>query len=227
MKKIRLDIQGLRALAVIFVILFHTKINLFNGGYIGVDIFFVISGYLITKLIYQDIKQNSFSLLSFYHRRARRILPAFIITILLVLIFSFFFTLDSGFKFIGYSVIASLLFFSNIFFWHNSIDYYGLDAELNPLVHTWSLALEEQFYLFFPLLLIFFYKKHLIKIISLIIILSLFFGQFGGNLKFNYPYFEKNFYFWNPSYFGTFFSPIGRIWELLIGALILLINEKI
>lgn len=226
MKKIRLDIQGLRALAVIFVILFHTKINLFNGGYIGVDIFFVISGYLITKLIYQDIKQNSFSLLSFYHRRARRILPAFIITILLVLIFSFFFTLDSGFKFIGYSVITSLLFFSNIFFWYKSIDYYGLDAEFNPLVHTWSLALEEQFYLFFPLLLIFFYKKHLIKIISFIIILSLFFAQFGGNLNFNYPYFEKNFYFWNPSYFGTFFSPIGRIWELLFGALILLINEK-
>ena len=131
MKEFRLDIQGLRALAVISVILFHTKINLFNGGYIGVDIFFVISGYLITKIIFYDIKQNTFSLFSFYHRRARRILPALIITILLVLIFSFFFTLDSGFKFIGNSVIASLFFFSNILFWSKSIDYYGLDGEFN------------------------------------------------------------------------------------------------
>lgn len=226
MKEFRLDIQGLRALAVISVILFHTKINLFNGGYIGVDIFFVISGYLITKIIFYDIKQNTFSLFSFYHRRARRILPALIITILLVLIFSFFFTLDSGFKFIGNSVIASLFFFSNILFWSKSIDYYGLDGEFNPLVHTWSLALEEQFYLFFPLLFIFFNKKYLTKIIFCIIILSLLFAQFGGNLNFKYPYYEKNLYFWNPSYYGTFFSPVGRIWELLFGGLILLINEK-
>ena len=128
----RLDIQGLRAIAVIFVILFHTKISYFSGGYIGVDIFFVISGYLITQIIYKDITKDKFSITNFYHRRARRILPALFCTIFIVLIFSFFFILDSGFKFIGKTLISSLFFYSNYFFWRQNLDYYGLDGEFNP-----------------------------------------------------------------------------------------------
>tara|TARA_B100001057_G_C22847771_1_gene949759 strand:+ start:197 stop:2155 length:1959 start_codon:yes stop_codon:yes gene_type:complete len=222
----RLDIQGLRAIAVILVILFHTKLNFFNAGYIGVDIFFVISGYLITQIIYKDITKNKFSLFEFYNRRARRILPALFITILIVILFSFFFTLDSGFKFIGKSIFSTLFFYSNFFFWNQNLDYYGLDGEFNPLVHTWSLSFEEQFYLVFPIFLIFFFRNHLIKIIIFLITLSILFAQLGGNLKFEYPFFEENLYFWNPSFYGTFFSPIGRVWELLFGSLICIIQNR-
>lgn len=218
MSQFRLDIQGLRAIAIIFVILFHTKLEIFSGGYIGVDIFFVISGYLITKIIFKDLDKKRFSLTNFYLRRMRRILPALFFTFIFVLFGAFFFTLDSGFKFIGQSLISSIFFFSNFFFWYKNIDYYGLDGEFNPLTHTWSLSFEEQFYLFFPILLILFSKRVIFKIILIISFLSILFAQLGGNIKLSYPFFEENLYFFNPSHFGTFFSPIGRIWELLMGA---------
>lgn len=151
--KYRADIDGLRAVAVILVILFHAKINLFPGGYIGVDIFFAISGFLITSIIYPKILAGNFSFLDFYKRRARRLLPASIfMTLVTLLVFAFIYP-PNLFKTLAESAMASLLFSSNLYFWQTS-SYFSPNLELQPLLHTWSLSVEEQFYFLFPLSLV-------------------------------------------------------------------------
>jgi peptidoglycan/LPS O-acetylase OafA/YrhL len=151
--KYRADIDGLRAVAVILVILFHAKINLFPGGYIGVDIFFAISGFLITSIIYPKILAGNFSFLDFYKRRARRLLPASIfMTLVTLLVFAFIYP-PNLFKTLADSAVASLLFSSNLYFWQTS-SYFSPNLELQPLLHTWSLSVEEQFYFLFPLSLV-------------------------------------------------------------------------
>jgi peptidoglycan/LPS O-acetylase OafA/YrhL len=149
----RADIDGLRALAVLSVVFFHVGHTLFSGGYVGVDIFFVISGYLITTIIVKDIANNQFSLSQFYERRFRRILPALTVVIIFSLIVGAMLLPPSGLVDLGQSAVATSLFSSNILFYLES-GYFDGPAELKPLLHTWSLAVEEQYYIFFPLLLI-------------------------------------------------------------------------
>ncbi|WP_312538379.1 acyltransferase family protein [Achromobacter mucicolens] len=150
--KYRPEIDGLRAIAVLAVILFHAKIPGMAGGFVGVDIFFVISGYLITTIIARELDAGSFSFGSFYERRARRILPALLAVLIGTTISAWFLQGPYALVRLGQGLVAVTTFVSNIFFW-NTTNYFtaGLD---NPLLHTWSLSVEEQFYVLFPLLMI-------------------------------------------------------------------------
>lgn len=150
--KYRPEIDGLRALAVVPVILFHAGFGWFSGGYIGVDVFFVISGYLITSIILRDLDSGSFSIVNFYERRARRILPALFCMLSLVTVVAWAFLLPLELKYFSEGLWSVVLFVSNIVFWQQR-DYFSPLAGRNPLLHTWSLAVEEQFYIFFPILL--------------------------------------------------------------------------
>ena len=155
--KYRAEVDGLRAVAVIPVILFHAGFGYFSGGFIGVDIFFVISGYLITTIILTEKEQGTFSLINFYERRARRILPALFLVILVSLPFAWIWLLPSDMKDFSQSLVAVSTFMSNILFWRET-GYWGAENELKPLLHTWSLAVEEQYYLLFPLFLLLMWK---------------------------------------------------------------------
>ncbi len=149
----RREIDGLRAVAVIPVILFHAGFNTFSGGFVGVDVFFVISGYLITSIIVAEKNAGSFTLLNFYERRARRILPALLFVMLACLPFAWLWLPPVDLKYFSESVAAVPLFASNILFWRTT-NYFAPPAELIPLLHTWSLAVEEQYYVIFPLFLL-------------------------------------------------------------------------
>jgi peptidoglycan/LPS O-acetylase OafA/YrhL len=230
LKKIyRPEIDGLRALAVLSVILFHAGIQSFKGGFVGVDIFFVISGYLITTIILRDIKENKFSLSYFYQRRARRILPALIVVVALSLPFAVFFLPPSDLKDYSKSITSSLTFWSNFQFSAEN-GYFDLPGEYKPLLHTWSLSIEEQFYIFYPLFLILIFKirkNSLNLVLGIVFFISLFFAQWSGNLISIYPYIEKNLLFYSQSSFSEFMMPFGRIWELALGAICALtLNEK-
>ncbi|MGS1017911.1 acyltransferase family protein [Allosphingosinicella humi] len=148
----RADIDGLRAVAVVPVVLFHAGIARFSGGYVGVDVFFVISGYLITRLIAGEIQRGTFSLARFYERRIRRIFPALFAMLGASLIAGLILFLPRDFENFGRNLVGVAGFVSNIFFWAQT-DYFDGPAELKPLLHTWSLAVEEQFYIVFPLFL--------------------------------------------------------------------------
>jgi peptidoglycan/LPS O-acetylase OafA/YrhL len=151
--KYRPEIDGLRAISVISVILFHTHLGIATGGYVGVDIFFVISGYLISSIIMKDVEGGRFSFVAFYDRRIRRIFPAQFVVLLVTTLFSFFLLSPKQLLIYSQSLISTSVFCANIFFWLKS-GYFGGDAEQFPLVHMWSLAVEEQFYIFFPLIAI-------------------------------------------------------------------------
>jgi len=204
----RADIDGLRALAIIPVVLYHADFQLFSGGYVGVDVFFVISGYLITLIISREMMEGRFTLAGFYERRVRRIFPALFAVMLFCLVVSSVFMHPEYFKDFGKSIIATALFVANFFFWQES-DYFAAAAETKPLLHTWSLSVEEQFYIFFPVLLLFIYKYFhgRWKIILLpAALISLIVSMYGVN------------YF--PS--ATFYLIPMRAWELLLGALLAL-----
>lgn len=143
-------IDGLRAVAVLLVVLFHFELGI-PGGFIGVDVFFVISGFLITSLIFNDIEKGNFSLGRFWERRARRILPALAIVILATLVAGWFLLLPRDLIDLGWSVLAQAVFLQNVVFWKGE-GYFAAPSEVKPLLHTWSLAVEEQFYFVFPLL---------------------------------------------------------------------------
>lgn len=151
--KYRPDIDGLRAIAVLSVIFFHTGISGFSGGFVGVDVFFVISGYLITSIILKDIKSGEFSIARFYERRIRRIFPPLFTVITFTVVVSAFLFDSNSFESFGRSITATTFFCSNVLFWKES-GYFDASSITKPLLHTWSLAVEEQFYIFFPLLLI-------------------------------------------------------------------------
>ena len=210
----RPEINGLRALAVIPVIFFHAGFDSFNKGFIGVDIFFVISGYLITTLILKDLINKNFSIKFFFERRARRILPA--------LYFVMFITIPVAWILLGRnelssylkSLISTTFFLSNFFFW-SEIPYFATESYFKPLLHTWSLSIEEQFYIFFPFLLVFIYKfnkKLIIYVLKIIFVLSLLLCFLSLTKAPN-----ANFYF-------TF----SRVWELSVGGIIayLIINTR-
>lgn len=201
----RREIDGLRAIAVIPVILFHAGFTIFSGGYVGVDIFFVISGYLITSIIISELEQGRFSILRFYERRARRILPALFFVMLVCVPFAWMWMLPSQFKEFSQSLIAVSLFASNILFWRES-GYFAAASEEKPLLHTWSLAVEEQYYMLFPIFLILlwrFGRSPVFYSIIVISIISLALSEWGWR---NEP--TANFYF----------SP-SRAWELLAGSI--------
>ncbi|WP_339947704.1 acyltransferase family protein [uncultured Albimonas sp.] len=147
----RADIDGLRAVAVLPVVLFHAQLG-FPGGFVGVDVFFVISGYLITSILLQSAGSDRFSLLDFYERRARRIFPALFAMIFATLLVGAWLMIPSDFEALGRSALATLLFVSNVLFFLE-VGYFDVSAHLKPLMHTWSLAVEEQYYLIFPLVL--------------------------------------------------------------------------
>jgi len=149
----RADIDGLRAVAILPVLLFHAGVPGFAGGYVGVDIFFVISGFLITGIIAREIDEGSFSILRFYERRARRILPALLAVIVAVLAVSALLYLPGDFEMVPRSALAAIGFVSNVLFFTET-GYFGGGAETKPLLHTWSLSVEEQFYIGFPILLL-------------------------------------------------------------------------
>jgi peptidoglycan/LPS O-acetylase OafA/YrhL len=203
--KYRPEIDGLRAIAVISVILYHLGFSYFKGGYIGVDIFFVISGFLITSIITREIDNGEFTILNFYERRARRILPALMFILLLTAVSSWLLLPPNEFIKYTKSLFSVVLFGSNIFFWRDG-EYFITDASLKPLLHTWSIAVEEQFYLFFPvfLLLLKNAKQNLIfKIILALCILSLSLSQYSS---IEFPV-------------ANFYLLPTRFWELGLGAL--------
>ena len=151
--KYRAEIDGLRPIAVLAVIFYHAKFRYFSGGFVGVDIFFVISGYLITRIIHTQLLNENFSIIQFYERRARRILPALIVVVSLCVIPALFLMIPGQLVEFGDSLIAVALFVSNILFFHRT-DYLATSSDIILLIHTWSLAIEEKFYLIFPLILI-------------------------------------------------------------------------
>jgi len=148
----RREIDGLRAIAVLSVILFHAGFEIFSGGFLGVDVFFVISGFLITQILLRDIIRQRFSIISFYERRARRILPALFFVICVTIPAALVLMQPEQLVDYAQSLVAVTFFASNFLFWHES-DYFGATSEEKPLLHTWSLGIEEQYYLFFPILL--------------------------------------------------------------------------
>jgi peptidoglycan/LPS O-acetylase OafA/YrhL len=152
--KYRAEIDGLRALAIVPVVLFHGGFTLFSGGFVGVDIFFVISGYLITTILIGEIEAGQFNLVNFYERRARRILPALFFVMVACIPFARLWMAPDQMKDFAQSFVAVVLFASNILFWRES-NYFETTSDEKPLLHTWSLAVEEQYYLAFPLFLFF------------------------------------------------------------------------
>lgn len=202
----RPEVDGLRAIAVIPVILFHAGFEWFSGGFVGVDVFFVVSGYLITSIIYGEVKRGEFSIVKFYERRARRILPALFFVSIICLMFAWMWMLPREFAALSESLIAVNLFVSNIYFWQ-SLDYFAGPAELQAFLHTWSLAVEEQFYLFFPLFMLIvggLRRSWLLAIFGLGLLVSLSLAEYAST---HHP--TANFYL----------LPT-RAWELLAGALI-------
>ena len=151
----RPDIDGLRALAVLCVIFYHLGFESFSGGYVGVDVFFVISGYLITNLIVDEVKETkSFNFANFYVRRARRLFPALFFTCLLSFIFAFLLFSPLHFDRFGGALTSTMMSISNFFFWNES-GYFNASSDFKPLLHTWSLSVEEQFYFLWPATLVF------------------------------------------------------------------------
>ncbi len=206
--KYRPEIDGLRALAVVPVILWHAGFQVVSGGFVGVDIFFVISGFLITSIILAEKESNTFSLIKFYERRARRILPALFFVMFTCIPIAWFVLLPADLKNFSKSLIAVSTFTSNFLFWRWS-GYFDTASQLKPLLHTWSLAVEEQFYLFFPLFVMFLWRVAISRLglaLMLITILSFSLGQYFSASR---PFF-------------AFYLLPTRGWELLVGALLAL-----
>ncbi len=204
----RPDIDGLRAVAVLSVVLYHAGVPFLPGGFVGVDIFFVISGYLITRIIAREIAEDRFSILTFYERRTRRIFPALFAMLAASVVAASIIALPGEFEEFGDSLTAATFFVSNIYFWQTA-DYFGGPAHLKPLLHTWSLAVEEQFYIVFPLLLLAltrWARGHLIRILFTVTVLS-----FAASL---WAVVAK------PS--AAFYLLPTRFWELMAGALLAL-----
>lgn len=205
--KYRKDIDGLRSLAVLPVLFFHAGFSLFSGGYVGVDIFFVISGFLITQILLQELAEQRFSIVRFYQRRARRILPALCSVLLFTTLFAAFIIPPELFREYGQSLVSVGIFASNIFFYLET-GYFGFAAEKMPLLHTWSLAVEEQFYIFVPPLLYLLYRAGLSVLGIVFVLLSL--VSLGWS----------QYLLHDQQQGSSFFLIMSRAWELFAGSLI-------
>lgn len=198
----RKDIDGLRALAVIFVVIFHAFPKALQGGFIGVDIFFVISGFLITSILAKEIQAEKFSLVSFYVRRINRIFPALIFMLSIVLFFGWWVLFSEEFRRLGWHVVGSGLFLANLIQWSEA-GYFDLAALKKPLLHLWSLGIEEQFYIFWPALLLCFIKKYRSMVFCIFML------SFLLNIFLVKDYADSAFY-----------APFSRFWELLAGSIL-------
>lgn len=208
----RREIDGLRAVAVLSVILYHANYRVFAGGFVGVDVFFVISGYLITGIILMDQEAERFSLGRFYERRMRRILPALFFMVAMSLLMAWFWLLPQDMDNFAKSVVAVTLYMSNVHYWLG-MGYFDIASELKPLLHTWSLAIEEQYYLMFPLLLIAVRRWRPASKLMLFALIGL--------ASLALAHLSAQFY---PS--AGFFLLPTRAWEFLIGAMVV-VHEKI
>ncbi len=207
----RPDIDGLRAIAVLAVIAFHASAGLAPGGFVGVDIFFVISGYLITGLIAKGIERGDFSFTDFYTRRIKRIFPAYIVVATVTLAISSWLLIPNDYIFYTTSLAASWAFLSNVFFSMLSWGYFGQRTEEFPLLHTWSLSVEEQFYFLFPILLIFLFRYSRRHVVPALLLMGV---AFVGLSELN------------TDTVGAYFLLTSRAHELLIGALTFFISRK-
>jgi peptidoglycan/LPS O-acetylase OafA/YrhL len=207
----RADIDGLRAVAVVLVVAFHAFPNLVGGGFIGVDVFFVISGYLITGLVLSGLNSSSFSFTDFYARRARRILPALTVVLAGVLAVGWWQLLPAAYRSLGLHAFAGALFFPNLLSW-SEVGYFDAAAEAKPLLHLWSLGVEEQFYLMWPLLLVMLSKrrKWLMAALSIIVAASFIYSCYAT------PH--------QPA--AAFYSPLSRLWELGAGGILAAANLR-
>ncbi len=205
--KYRSDIDGLRAIAVLSVVGFHAFPDIIGGGFIGVDIFFVISGFLISTIIFNNLKSNSFSFIEFYSRRIKRIFPALLLMLAGSYVIGWFLLLPAEYGQLGKHIAGGAGFISNFLFWNES-GYFDGAAESKPLLHLWSLGIEEQFYIFWPLLLWLVWKKELdlLRVTIVIAIIS-----FALNIAKSTVNFDS---------VAAFYSPQTRFWELLAGSIL-------
>jgi len=203
--KYRRDIDGLRAVAIISVLLFHAFPNAIRGGFIGVDIFFVISGFLITSIIIGGLELNSFSFIDFYSKRIKRIFPSLILVLIACLLIGWFVLMPDAYKQLGKHILGGAGFFSNFILWNES-GYFDNASVTKPLLHLWSLGVEEQFYIFWPILLFVVWKMRIsfFKITICVLIFS----------------FALNIYEVQRNATAAFYSPQTRIWELMAGAIL-------
>jgi peptidoglycan/LPS O-acetylase OafA/YrhL len=201
----RPDIDGLRAIAVLLVVVHHAFPQILPGGFIGVDLFFVISGYLISTIIFQNLENGTFSFLDFYVRRIKRIFPALILVLVACLVYGWFSLLPADYKQLGKHTLAGAAFVSN-FALLNESGYFDGDSKLKPLLHLWSLGIEEQYYIFWPLIVWLAWKKkiNLLKLCFALLVIS----------------FVANLGLVRSSPVTAFFSPVSRFWELLVGSLL-------
>ncbi len=208
----RREIDGLRALAIIPVLVFHAGFNFISGGFVGVDVFFVISGFLITGIIVNQLENKKFSLTQFYEKRARRILPALFFVTAITTVFAWVILSPEDLLSYSKSLVSVALYVSNIFFAFDG-GYFETAAELKPLLHTWSLSVEEQYYLFFPLLLILLWnlsRRHILSLIVCIAVCSIVIAEWGIR---HFPVL-------------AYFSLPSRAWELAIGAFCAIISSQ-
>jgi peptidoglycan/LPS O-acetylase OafA/YrhL len=207
----RPDIDGLRAIAVLAVVGFHAFPAWVKGGFVGVDVFFVISAYLITTLLLLNLRRGQFSYLHFYIRRINRLFPALLLVLVVSLLAGWFLLTAFEYKLFGKQVAAASVYLSNILLWHEA-GYFDIDSELKPLLHLWSLAVEEQFYLVWPPILAFAWRRkwNLPAMLAAIALLS-----FAADL------FELD-----RNAVATFFSPATRFWELAAGGLLAALEER-
>jgi peptidoglycan/LPS O-acetylase OafA/YrhL len=206
--KHRPDIDGLRAIAIVPVLLFHAGIPQFSGGFVGVDVFFVISGYLISSLVLNDIAKERFSIVNFYERRVRRILPALFVLILFASVAAYRLLTPEDAKTFGEGVFATMIFSSNLLFARQP-GYFQAPAESNPLLHTWSLAVEEQFYIFYPLFLFLvsrYFRKRYAWVLFPVMSLSFAYSVWAVSTTRSF----------------AFYSAPARAWELLVGGILAL-----
>jgi len=201
----RADIDGLRALAVIGVIIYHAFPSLLPGGFIGVDVFFVISGFLISTLLFEGMDRGGFSIIDFYERRIRRIFPALIMVMTVSLAFGWFSLLDDEFKRLGKHVFAGAAFLSNFALWKES-GYFDVESLTKPMMHLWSLGVEEQFYVVWPLFLLAAqrFKTNFLSITAILVTISLML-----NLALVWQYQS-----------AAFYMPFTRFWELMAGGML-------
>ncbi len=208
----RADIDGLRALAIIPVVLFHARVPGFGGGFVGVDVFFVISGFLITGLISSEIERARFSYFSFWERRARRLLPPMILVTAATYLAAYWILFPEELKALGQSIVAIAVFASNIQFWRKT-GYFEAPSELQPLLHTWSLAVEEQFYFLFPAVLVGLASSPLIRRVGVVAIIAV-------------VSFALSVWWVNASPTSAYFLLPSRAWELMLGAGIALMPPR-
>jgi peptidoglycan/LPS O-acetylase OafA/YrhL len=208
----RPDIDGLRAVAVVAVLLFHAGVPGFSGGYSGVDMFFVISGYLVSAQILLECRMGRFSLLQFWARRIRRIVPALALVMLVTVVVGWFLLFPLNYRDLGRSIVSQTVFGSNIFFWLKA-GYFAAPSETKPLLHTWSVSLEEEFYLFIPILLYLALRRG--RRVTMLVLAGCFVVSFG------YSAYQSSRY---PD--AAFYLLPSRMWELLIGCILATVSIK-